>query len=197
MKFINILAAISLIMFIGCGGGSSEKQESESTAETEGTEMTTDVRTIDIIGVDQMQFVVEGEGSEGITLGDPVGADSLLKLTGITAEPGEEIRIRLTTRSELPATAMSHNWLLLAMGTDAEAFATAAAQAKDNDYVPADMTDQIVAQTGLAAGGETTEITFTVPEEPGEYDFVCTFPGHFSAGMKGVLTVEGSEETSS
>lgn len=188
MKFIHLLAAFSLILFIGCGGGSSEQQETESTAESQ-TETATDIRTIDIIGVDQMQFVVESE-SEGITLGEPVGPDSLLKLTGITAQPGEQIRIRLTTRSKLPAAAMAHNWLLLAMQADVDAFATAAAKAKDNDYVPADMNDQIIAQTGLAAGGETTEVTFTVPEESGEYEFICTFPGHFATGMRGVLTVE-------
>lgn len=188
MKFINILAAFSLILFIGCGGGSSEQQKTQETAGAE-TEMESDIRTIDITGVDQMQFVVESE-IEGTTLGDLVGPDSLLKLTGITAQPGEQIRIRLTTRSKLPAAAMAHNWLLLTMNADAEAFASAAAQAKDNDYVPAGMMDQIIAQTGLAAGGETTEVTFTVPEEAGEYDFICTFPGHFTTGMRGTLTVE-------
>jgi azurin len=173
MKFLNILAAISLLLFIGCGGGESDQQQTE---EAQQSEATSDVRTIDIIGIDQMQFVVE-ENAEGITLGDSVGSDNLPKLVSITAEPGEEIRIRLTTRSSLPASAMAHNFLLLTMDADAQAFATAAAQAKDNDYVPSDMTDQIIAQTGMAAGGETTEVTFTAPEEPGEYEFVCTFPG--------------------
>ncbi len=193
MKFLNILAAISLLLFISCGSGESDQQQTEGTQESE---MTSDVRTIDIIGIDQMQFVID-ENTEGITLGDSVGSDNLPKLVSISAEPGEEIRITLTTRSSLPASAMAHNFLLLTMDADAQAFATAAAQAKDNDYVPADMTDQIIAQTGMAAGGETTEVTFTAPEEPGEYEFICTFPGHFSAGMKGILNVEGGDESSS
>lgn len=189
MKFLNIIAALSLVLFIGCGGGSSEQQQSQ-TAESQEQEMAgDDIRTINIIGVDQMQFVVE-EDAEGITLGDSVGADNLPKIVGITAEPGEQIRIRLTTRSTLPASAMAHNWILLTMDADVEAFANAALKARDNDYVPSDMTDQIVAQTGLAAGGETTEVVFTVPEETGEYEFICTFPGHFTAGMRGILTVE-------
>lgn len=187
MKFLNILTVLSLVLFIGCGGGDEQQTEGE----TGETETTTETRTIDIIGVDQMQFVVnQDSNTEGITLGEPVGADSLLRLEGITASPGEEIHIRLTTRSDLPAAAMAHNWLLLTMDADAEAFATAAVKAKDNDYVPADMTEQVIAETGLAAGGETTEVTFTVPEEPGEYEFICTFPGHFSAGMRGTLTVK-------
>lgn len=194
MKFFNILAAFSLILFIGCGGGESNQQQTESTAETQESEMTSDsVRTIHIIGIDQMKFVVK-ENSEGITVGEPIGSDGLLQLKTISVEPGEQIRIRLTTQSSLPASAMAHNWLLLTMNADAQKFATAAAQATDNDYVPADMTDQILAQTGLAAGGETTEVTFTAPEKPGDYEYICTFPGHFAAGMKGILAVKGSSE---
>lgn len=194
MKFFNILAAFSLILFIGCGGGESNQQQTESTAETQESEMTSDsVRTIHIIGIDQMKFVVK-ENSEGITVGEPIGSDGLLQLKTISVEPGEQIRIRLTTQSSLPASAMAHNWLLLTMNADAQKFATAAAQATDNDYVPADMTDQILAQTGLAAGGETTEVTFTAPEKPGDYEYICTFPGHFAAGMKGILAVKGSTE---
>lgn len=193
MKFFNILAAISLLLFIGCGGGESDQQQAEETQESE---TTSDVRTIDLIGIDQMKYVVE-EDAEGITLGDPVGSDDLPKLETITAEPGEEIRIRLTTKSSLPASAMAHNFILLTMEADVEAFVTAAAQAKDNDYIPSDMTEDILAQTEMAAGGETVEVTFTAPEEPGDYEFLCSFPGHYSAGMKGFLKVEGGEESGS
>lgn len=187
MKFLNIIAALSLILFIGCGG--SGDQKSSKSTETGKKEMATDIRTIDIIGIDQMKFVVK-DSAKGITVGDPVGPNDLLLLKGITAKPGEKIRVRLTTKSDLPATAMSHNWLLLTLNADVQAFVNAAIKAKDNDYIPSGMTDKIIAQTGLAAGGETTEVTFTVPEKPGEYEFICTFPGHFAAGMRGVLTVK-------
>jgi azurin len=52
------------------------------------------------------------------------------------------------------------------------------------------MSDQIIAHTGLVAGGESDTVTFTAPEEPGDYEYICTFPGHFAAGMKGTLTVK-------
>lgn len=191
MKTVNIIASLALILFIGCGGGEGDQTQTESGAESQETEMADeDVRTIETIGIDDMKFVVEDENMEGVTLGDPVGEDDLPILEGITAEPGEEIRIVLTTKSELPETAMAHNFVLLAMNADAQTFATAAAQAKDNDYVPADMSDEVIAQTGMAAGGETTEVIFTVPEEPGEYEFICTFPGHYAANMRGTLTVQ-------
>lgn len=108
----------------------------------------------------------------------------------ITVKPGEEVTIKLTNKTDLPEAAMAHNWLLLESGADAKAIDEAAAQAKDNDYIPGDMSDQILAHTGLVAGGETDEVTFTAPEEPGDYEYICTFPGHLAAGMKGTLTVE-------
>jgi len=194
MKFLNILAALSLVLFIGCGGGSSEQQNESAQPEEQETEMSSDVRTINIVGIDQMKYVVE-ENAEGITVGDAIGQDNMLRLESITAEPGEEIRIRLTTESTLPATAMAHNWILLEMGADAQAFANAANKAKDNNYIPADKQDQILTHTDLAAGGETVEITFTAPEEPGDYEYLCSFPGHYAAGMKGVLNVEGSSDS--
>lgn len=193
MKFINIIAALSLVLFIGCGGGSSD-QQAEDTAQSQETEMADDdVRTIEIIGIDQMKFVVESN-QEGITVSE-MSDKEMLRLETITANPGEKIRIRLTTKSDLPASAMAHNWVLLTMDADVKAFADAAQKARDNDYIPADMTDQIIAQTGLAAGGETTDVTFTVPEDTGEYEYICTFTGHFAAGMKGILNVveSGSE----
>lgn len=193
MKFLNLLAALSLILFIGCGG-SGEQQQTESSADSQETEMASDdVRTIEMIGVDQMKFVVESD-KEGITVGEKVG--EMVRLESITANPGEKIRIRLTTKSDLPASAMAHNWVLLTMDADVQAFADAAMKARDNDYIPADMTDQIIAQTGLAAGGETTEVTFTAPEEPGEYEYICTFTGHFAAGMKGIFNVVPAESES-
>ncbi len=40
-------------------------------------------------------------------------------------------------------------------------------------------------------GGESGTFTFTAPSEPGTYQVICAIPGHFSAGMKGTLTVTG------
>jgi len=200
MKFLNILAALSLVLFVGCGGGSQKNQQQEqaesSTESQEQMASNDNVRTINIIGIDQMKFTVK-ESEDGITVGDPVGKDDLLLLKSITAKPGEKIRIRLTTKSQLPASAMSHDWVLLKKSSDPEAFDQAASQAKDNDYIPPKKTDEVIAHVPMTAGGETDEVTFTVPEETGDYTFICTFPGHFSAGMKGTLKVQAESSESS
>ncbi|NGP88787.1 plastocyanin/azurin family copper-binding protein [Fodinibius halophilus] len=111
-------------------------------------------------------------------------------VTNIEAQPGQEITVKLTTVSDFPKAAMAHNFVLLTADADVTAVARASAKASDNEYIPADMKDQIIAYTGLAGGGETVEVTFTAPEEPGDYEYICSFPGHFAGGMKGVLTVK-------
>lgn len=189
--FIYILP---LFLFLAaCGGGEQQDQQAQSE-EPEGPSQQTeseDVRTIDIIGVDRMKYVVKEEGEligTGETIKTSTG-DTYLLLQNIKADAGERLRIRLTTVSKLPASAMSHNWILLKMGVDPAGFAQASTQAKDNDYIPQDRTDDIIAHTELAAGGKTAEVTFTVPNKTGNYDYLCSFPAHFMAGMKGKLMV--------
>jgi azurin len=186
-RFAPYLFSLMLLFVTACGGGSDQQQAEDQSADTQATEQTDDIRTIEMVGIDRMKFVVDGE-EEGITTGDKMGDYVLLET--ITAAPGEELRIRLTTESDLPASAMAHNFVLLTMNADATAFANAAAKARDNEYIPSDMEDQIIAHTDLAAGGETVEIVFNAPEEAGDYEYICSFPGHFSGGMKGILKVE-------
>lgn len=124
-------------------------------------------KTVEIIGTDNMKFDV----------------------TSIEAQAGEEITIRFTTKSQIPKTAMAHNVVVIDKDANVDELVMASMQARGNDYIAPDYNDQVVAATDLAGGGETVEVTFTVPQDPGQYEYVCTFPGHYQAGMKGVLTV--------
>jgi azurin len=124
-------------------------------------------RTIDIVGTDDMKFSV----------------------TQITAKPGEQLRVRLTAKGAMPKIAMAHNFVLLAKSADPIKFVNAAAMARATDFVPPDQKDAVIAHTALAGAGETVEVTFKAPAA-GTYTFLCSFPGHFQAGMKGTLTVK-------
>lgn len=191
LQYITYLLPL-LLMVSACSGGEQQSQQSESEGTRQQAQAETDdVRTINIIGIDKMKYVVKEEGeligtAETVKTAD---GDPYLLLQNIEAKAGEELRIRLTTVSNLPASAMAHNWILLEMGVDPAAFAQVATRAQNNDYIPQDRTDDIIAHTDLAAGGETVEVTFTVPEKTGEYDYLCSFPAHFMAGMKGKLIV--------
>jgi len=110
-------------------------------------------------------------------------------LVTIEAKAGEEIKVVLTNNGTQPKEVMGHNWVLLKAGSDGAAFATAAMTAKDTDYVPATLKDQVIAHIGTLGPRKSGEVTFTAPA-PGEYPFLCSFPAHYQIGMKGTLIVK-------
>lgn len=111
-------------------------------------------------------------------------------VTTIQATPGEQIHVVLKAVGSMPKIAMAHNFVLLKAGVNPQDVSTAAMTARDTDFIPASMTDKIIAHTGLAGGGETVEVTFKAPAKAGTYPFLCTFPGHYAVGMKGELVVK-------
>jgi azurin len=119
-----------------------------------------------------------------------IGQDNLqFSKTHITVAPGTKVTVKLVNKSHLPASAMAHNWVLLKADTDVDAFAAAARNARGNDYIPAAQKDEIIAHTKMIGGGHSDSVTFTAPDKPGDYEYICTFPGHYKAGMTGVITV--------
>ena len=67
---------------------------------------------------------------------------------------------------------------------------TAGAPHRATDFIPPDMQCAVIAKTAFAGPGETVEIVFTAPSTPGTYPYICTFAGHYQAGMKGTLIVK-------
>lgn len=131
------------------------------------------IRTIDIVATDDMKYSV----------------------TAIEAQPGEELRIRLQSNGVIPKVAMAHNVVVLHLGTDIDLLLKEGGPYRDNDFIPPSMTQAVIAKTALAGPGERVQVTFTVPDAPGRYPFLCTFAGHYQAGMKGTLIVGPSPTT--
>ena len=109
-------------------------------------------------------------------------------LLRIEAKAGQEIKISLTNTGTMPKAAMGHNLVVLKKDTDIKAFADAAIMAAATEYIPASMSDKIIAHTKLLGAKESDEITFTL-SEPGEYTYLCSFPAHYLTGMRGVIVV--------
>lgn len=120
------------------------------------------------------------------------GVENAMKfdVTRIDATAGESLKVVLTNAGALPKNVMGHNWVLLTTGADIAAFAAAAAPEAAKNYLPEKQKEKIVASIDLLGPGESGEAVFKVPNEPGEYPFLCTFPGHSAIGMKGVLVVK-------
>lgn len=103
----------------------------------------------------------------------------------IQVQAGQQVTVRFIN----PSTVFQHNWVLVNGGEDvAKAIDELALEAgPDKGYLPDD--PRVLAAVPLVDPGQTGEVTFTAPQEPGEYLYICTFPGHYAGGMVGVLKV--------
>ena len=139
-------------------------------------------------------------GARGIAESAPAAASRIVEIkasddmkfdvTTIQAKRGEVLRLRLIGTGKMPKIAMSHNLVVLKKGANAKAFAEKAITARATAYVPAELKSQVIVASGLIGNGEKTEVTFNVPNTPGRYEYICTFPGHYAIGMKGVIVVK-------
>lgn len=111
----------------------------------------------------------------------------------ITVKPGQKVVIELDNQD-----GMQHNLLVIQPGTLEKVGAAADALARDpkaaqQDYVP--VMPEVLHATKLLDPEEVVTLTFTAPSEPGDYPYVCTFPGHWRM-MNGIMRVEGNENIS-
>lgn len=167
MKFHTLTASLvaGVLLLSGCG----KKEESAgASAGAASSANASAVATLEFTANDSMKF----------------------NANRVEARAGQEVKVILTNIGSMPKAAMGHNWVLLKKGADVDAFNKAAVGAAATDYIPAGMQDQVLAHTKLLGPKQTDEITFKAPIEPGEYVFLCSFPAHLQAGMKGVLVVK-------
>jgi azurin len=111
-------------------------------------------------------------------------------VTTIEAKPGESIHLKLTSKGTMPKAVMAHNFVLLKLGTNVDAFTTEAIMARDTDYIPAKFKASVIASTTSLGPGESADVTFKAPAKAGTYQYLCSFPGHYASGMKGTLVVK-------
>ncbi len=163
--FLPLLACV--LALAGCGKSADPAAPAASAATTAAAPASGPL-TVEITANDQMKF----------------------NITRIEAKAGQEMKVVLTNIGSMPKAAMGHNWILLKKGADAQAFVNAAVAAMASDYFPADKAGEVIAHTKLLGPKQTDEVAFTAPTEPGEYQFICSFPAHFVGGMKGVLVVK-------
>ena len=67
-------------------------------------------------------------------------------------------------------------------------FCSEAVKFPANEYFPKGREKDVIGRTKLLGPGEEDTIYFVAPE-PGTYEYVCTFPGHFAL-MKGKMIVK-------
>ena len=110
-------------------------------------------------------------------------------LKSFEVKAGETVELTFKNVGKIPKIAMGHNLVVLKKGISAVAFGQKAmgAGANATNALPESVKGDAIAFTKLLGPDESESITFTAPEA-GDYEYVCTFPGHFAL-MRGVMKV--------
>ncbi|MDW8205085.1 MAG: plastocyanin/azurin family copper-binding protein [Cytophagales bacterium] len=102
----------------------------------------------------------------------------------LEVKAGAKVRLVFSNPDDMP-----HNFVLTMPGK-ANEVGTAALKlgvsGPEMEYVPD--SPQVLYHTGMVAPGKSETIYFVAPEEPGDYQFVCTYPGHAFV-MQGIFKV--------
>lgn len=100
--------------------------------------------------------------------------------TRIEAPTGSRVRL-VIDNTETSSPAMIHNVVVISSRSEVERVGLLAQGTPGN--IPDD--SAILFYTPMASPGTKAAVVFTMPE-PGEYPYICTYPGHFQS-MQGVL----------
>ena len=111
-------------------------------------------------------------------------------LKSFEVKSGQKIELTFKNIGKIPKIAMGHNLVILKKGVSAVAFGQKAmvAGANATNALPESVKSDTIVATKLLGPAESETINFTAPEA-GDYEYVCTFPGHF-AMMRGVMKVK-------
>jgi azurin len=167
LPFIVVLA----LSLVACGGSDTDTSaESSSEPTTE-------------------QADGAGTADQTVTL-NPKGNQMKYRQTSFTVAPGATVKLVFDNTATSPS--MQHNVVVLTKAPEQQYFQKVGeagmSAGSTNEYVPSGMEDLILAHTSMAQPGETVSVTFTAPDETGDYGYVCTFPGHW-ATMQGTMKV--------
>lgn len=133
-------------------------------------------------------FAITSHAAQKVTI---TGNDSMqFDTREFTVKSGEKVELEFKNIGKLPKIAMGHNLVILKKGISSLKFGQKVMSmgANATNPLPEPSMVDVIAATKLLGPGESETITFTAPES-GDYQFVCSFPGHF-AMMRGIMVVK-------
>lgn len=187
-KLSYLFLAFAAMFIVACGGDSKDTSSKKTTVKEVVEEIEAEIEEVaetvskeigdDIAGIKDvvMSNTIELEGTDQMQFNKKL----------FLVKAGETITLKLTHVGEIDIETMGHDVVVLKPGSSVKDFGLAStkARAKDKTSTAMDLPDladsfkkQILAETKMIGGGESTEITFTLEE--GVYDFLCSFPAHW------------------
>jgi len=113
-------------------------------------------------------------------------------VTAFEVKPGQKVEVTVRNIGTTPKFSMGHNFVLLDRSVhtgNVQTFLDKASTEAAHDYVPPEA-KEVLAHSKLLGPNETDTVTFNAPYVPGDYLYLCSFPGHYSQGTKGFMTVK-------
>ena len=113
--------------------------------------------------------------------------------TRLTVEAGRPVEVVIDNNDEMP-----HNFVLLAPGSMEEVGTAAEAMAADpagygKEFIPDGAAGRkILHHSKLLQPKEEQRLRFKAPDQPGDYPYICSFPGHYKT-MNGMMHVVGKK----
>ena len=105
----------------------------------------------------------------------------------LRGKAGERVTLHFKNTDSIP-----HNWVLVKNGAfervgQASNLMMADPKVADKHYIPE--SEDVLHYTPMLYHNQRYQLSFNLPNEPGVYPYMCTFPGHWMV-MKGNLVVE-------
>ncbi|MFT5302453.1 MAG: putative heme-binding domain-containing protein [Mariniblastus sp.] len=127
-----------------------------------------------------------GEVTVRVVLIHTVDEEMKYDIPWFAVQAGRDVQVLLKNED-----LMAHNLVITKPDALEEVALLAAAEgpkvgSSGKQYVP--ISDKILFATEMVQAEKQVRLTFTAPTEPGEYPYVCTFPGHWMR-MYGVMVV--------
>lgn len=168
------MALLATGFFAACSGPAENATETETTSQEQ-------------TQAQEPEMQSTNEEQEEVTLNLAAVGETMTEMAyepeRLSVPAGAEVTLILENKAS--AEAMIHNVVVIQAGKQTEVAEDGLAAGPDNDYVG--NSEYIIAATGLAHPGETVEVKFTAPSDPGTYQLICTYPGH--TAMKGIFLV--------
>lgn len=183
---LMVIGLLSGGLIMGCGPADEEADEEEDEAYDE-----EEVEDVERDDEEEEEYAEDPEPDQEVDIEVVATGNTMAEIAfeqeEVTVPANAKVNLTLINESE--GEAMDHNFVVIDEANEEEIVELGMEAGHDADYLPPEGTEGFIAGSPLADPGETIEYEFVTPAEPGEFTFICLYPGHVEQ-MRGDFIVE-------